>query len=81
MDAPVRATPEFKVRDRQRLWLFLHFTVMVLGLGGAAFLNRMLTPNVFWVTWVAIAWGAIFLVHVVIFALVTVASLGMHNPT
>ena len=75
MDAPPRETPEFRKRGDHRLWLAAHFVALVFGLGGAAILNRVLSPEKFWVQWVAIAWGTVFVVHLVIFARATLATL------
>jgi hypothetical protein len=73
--------PELRIRNVQRFWLITHFVAFVLGMGIAVLLNRTLTPHVFWVPWLGLAWGLVFLVHVIVFAVVTLATLGQHNPT
>ncbi len=76
MDAADTKTPEFRARDAHRGWLIGHFVAIVLGLGVAVGVNRALTPQTFWVQWLALAWGAAFAVHLAFFARATLATLG-----
>lgn len=56
--------------------LTIHALVMITGLFACALLNRMRSPDHFWVQWVALAWGAVFLVHLWIFSRSTLATMG-----
>ena len=49
---------------------------MISGLLACAFLNRRFSPDRFWVQWVALGWGALFLVHLAIFSRGTLATMG-----
>jgi hypothetical protein len=71
--SPSRA---FRTRDAHRRWLTLHFVAFLGGMIGAFFANRSLTPDVFWVQWVALGWGALLAVHGVWFARSTLATMG-----
>jgi hypothetical protein len=64
------------VRDAHRTWLTTHFFVAVVGLGVAFVLNRFVTPERFWAGWVALGWGALFLVHLGVFARATLSTMG-----
>lgn len=66
----------FLAREQHRMALTLHALVMIAGLVACAAINRMKTPDRFWVHWVALAWGAIFLVHLAIFSRGTLATMG-----
>jgi len=66
----------FLVRENHRVLLTIHALVMVSGLLACALLNRRLSPERLWVQWVAIAWGAVFAVHLWIFARGTLATMG-----
>lgn len=66
----------FVTRDTHRKWLTLHFMVMAAGLATAFLANRFVTPQYFWAHWLAIAWGVIFGVHLVIFSRVTLHTMG-----
>lgn len=65
-----------RVRDAHRTWLTLHFALACAGLVVAFLANRFLTPETFWVQWVALGWGALFAIHLAIFARSTLATMG-----
>src|SRR5207248_2954893 len=46
------------------------------GLLACAIANRMLTPDRFWVQWIALAWGGLFAVHLWVFSRSTLATMG-----
>ncbi len=48
---------------------------MITGLLACALLNRLYTPERFWVQWVALAWGALFLLHLALFSRGTLATM------
>ena len=56
--------------------LTVHALLMIFGLTACALANRMLSPGHFWVQWVALAWGALFLVHLGFFSRDTLATMG-----
>jgi hypothetical protein len=66
----------FLAREQHRVLLTVHALVMISGLLACAFLNRRYSPDRFWVHWVALAWGALFLVHLAIFSRGTLATMG-----
>ena len=66
----------FLAREQHRVLLTVHALVMISGLLACAFVNRRLSPDRFWVQWVALAWGALFLVHLAIFSRGTLATMG-----
>jgi hypothetical protein len=66
----------FLAREQQRVLLTVHALVMITGLLACAFVNRRFSPDRFWVQWVALAWGALFLVHLGIFSRGTLATMG-----
>jgi hypothetical protein len=66
----------FLAREQHRVALTLHALVMIAGLLACAVINRMKTPDRFWVQYVAIAWGTLFLVHLAIFSRGTLATMG-----
>ena len=66
----------FLAREHHRAALTLHAFAMIAGLLACAAVNRMRTPQHFWVQWVALAWGALFLVHLVMFSRGTLATMG-----
>jgi hypothetical protein len=66
----------FVERERHRVLLTLHALAMITGLLACAVVNRMKTPDRFWVQWVALAWGALFAVHLVLFSRGTLATMG-----
>ena len=49
---------------------------MISGLLLCALLNRRYSPDRFWVQWVALLWGALFLVHLWWFSRGTLATMG-----
>ena len=65
-----------RIRDRARRGLARHFYLMMLGIVAAFAVNRFTTPERFWAHWVAIAWGAVFLVHLGRFSRTTMATMG-----
>jgi hypothetical protein len=71
--APSRA---FRTRDHARRWLTLHFVAFLGGMIGAFFANRTLTPETFWMQWVALGWGLLLAAHGVHFARATLATMG-----
>ena len=48
-------TKNFIAREQHRVLLTIHALVMISGLLACAFVNRRLTPDRFWVQWVASA--------------------------
>lgn len=66
----------FIAREQHRALLTAHALLMISGLLICAVLNRRLSPERFWVQWVAIAWGALFLAHLVSFSRGTLATMG-----
>ena len=65
-----------KVRDLHRTLLTLHFFALALGLVAAFAANRFLTPDRFWAQWIALGWGALFLLHLGLFSRATLATMG-----
>jgi hypothetical protein len=78
--ARTKPSPGFLAREHHRAALTLHALVMIAGLLACALINRMKTPDRFWVQWVALAWGALFLVHLAIFSRGTLATMGGRGP-
>ena len=72
-----RKTPSkgFLAREHHRVALTLHAFAMISGLLACAVVNRMRTPDRFWVQWVALAWGVVFLVHLAVFSRGTLATM------
>ncbi len=66
----------FRIREQHRVLLTIHALVMIFGLLVCAFVNRRLSPDRFWVQWVALAWGLLFLAHLVVFSKGTMATMG-----
>jgi hypothetical protein len=66
----------FLVRENHRVLLTAHALAMISGLLACAFVNRRLSPDHFWVQWVALAWGAVFLAHLFVFSRGTLATMG-----
>jgi MFS-type transporter involved in bile tolerance (Atg22 family) len=66
----------FLARERQRVLLTTHALLMISGLLACALINRRLSPERFWVQWVALAWGALFLAHLWAFSRSTLATMG-----
>jgi ABC-type Fe3+-siderophore transport system permease subunit len=66
----------FLVREHHRALLTLHALAMICGLSLCAVLNRRFSPGHFWVQWVALAWGALFVVHLWVFSRDTLATMG-----
>jgi hypothetical protein len=66
----------FATRERHRVALTAHAFLMIAGLLACAIANRMLSPDRFWVQWVALAWGAAFAVHLWVFSRSTLATMG-----
>ncbi len=71
-----RPTKGFETREVHRMALVLHALVMISGLLLLALVNRMRTPDVLWVQWAALGWGAAFAVHLWIFSRGTLATMG-----
>lgn len=66
----------FLTRDRHRHWLTGHFLALVFGLGALFVANRFWTPERMWAPWVALVWGAVFTLHLLVFARATLATMG-----
>lgn len=66
----------FLAREQHRVLLTTHALAMISGLLVCALLNRRFSPDRFWVQWVALAWGALFLVHLWFFSRGTLATMG-----
>ncbi len=65
-----------RTRDAERRWLKLHFLLFLVGMVAAFWLNRNLTPDFFWVQWVALTWGIALTIHGVHFARSTISTMG-----
>ena len=74
--ARTKPSQGFVAREQHRVALTLHAFAMIAGLLGCAVVNRMATPGRLWVQWVALVWGAFFLVHLAIFSRGTLATMG-----
>jgi len=66
----------FATREIHRRALNTHLALMLVGLAVVFFANRALSPDHFWAHWVALAWAAVFVVHLAIFAKGTLATMG-----
>ena len=66
----------FLAREQHRVLLTIHALVMIFGLLACAVINRRYSPDRFWVQWVALAWGALFLAHLAVFSRGTLATMG-----
>jgi hypothetical protein len=66
----------FRVREQHRTLLTAHALVMISALLLCALANRRYSPDRFWVQWVALGWGALFLVHLWWFSRGTLATMG-----
>ena len=66
----------FLARESQRVLLTVHALVMISGLLACAMLNRLYSPERFWVQWLALVWAAIFLAHLAVFSRGTLATMG-----
>ncbi len=66
----------FLAREQHRVLLTLHALVMIFGLLVCALLNRHFSPDRFWMHWVALGWGALFLAHLAVFSRGTLATMG-----
>ena len=73
-------TKGFVAREHHRVLLTVHALVMITGLLACAFVNRVYSPERFWVQWVALLWAAVFLVHFAIFSRETIATMGGRRP-
>jgi hypothetical protein len=63
-------------REQHRVLLTAHALAMIAGLLACAFANRLYSPDRFWVQWVALGWGALFLAHLALFSRDTLATMG-----
>jgi len=70
------ANKAFRQRDFHRRMLTIHVTVMVVVVLAAFAVNRFATPDDFWAHWVAVAWAPLLLIHGVVFARSTLATMG-----
>jgi hypothetical protein len=61
--------------------VLIHLVVMVAGIALATLANREWMPSHAWARWLGIAWGIVFLAHLVYAGVLGLASLGGHNPT
>ena len=69
-------TKGFVAREQHRVLLTVHALLMITGLGACAFLNRVYSPERFWVQWVALGWAVLFLAHLAVFSRETIATMG-----
>ena len=69
----------FLAREQHRVLLTVHALVMITGLLACALLNRVYSPDRFWVQWVALVWGALFLAHLAVFSRDTLATMGRRS--
>ena len=74
--ARTKPSKGFLAREHQRTLLTLHAFAMIAGLLACAVVNRMLTPDRFWVQWVALAWAGLFTAHLALFSKSTLATMG-----
>lgn len=66
----------FLAREQHRVLLTIHALLMIFGLLISAVVNRRFSPDLFWVQWVALGWGVVFLGHLAIFSRGTLATMG-----
>jgi hypothetical protein len=66
----------FLAREQHRVLLTVHALLMITGLLACALANRVYSPDRFWVQWVALGWGALFLGHLALFSRGTLATMG-----
>jgi hypothetical protein len=66
----------FMVREQHRTLLTAHALLMITGLLGCALVNRRYFPDRFWVQWVGLAWGGLFIAHLWWFSRGTLATMG-----
>ena len=66
----------FLAREQHRVLLTIHALLMIFGLLACAVVNRRFSPERFWVHWVALGWGVVFLVHLAVFSRGTLATMG-----
>ena len=73
-----RAKPSkgFLAREHHRVLLTIHALLMIFGLLVCSVVNRRFSPDRFWVQWVALGWGALFLAHLAVFSRGTLATMG-----
>ena len=76
MPGRTRPAKGFATRERHRVALTAHAFLMIAGLLACALANRMLTPDRFWVQWIALPWGAAFGFHLWVFSRSTLATMG-----
>ena len=76
MPGRTRPAKGFATRERHRVALTAHAFLMIAGLLACAVANRMLSPERFWVQWIALAWGAAFAFHLWVFSRGTLATMG-----
>ena len=74
--ARTKPSKGFVAREHHRAALTLHAFAMIAGLLACAAVNRLKTPQHFWVQWVALVWGALFVAHLMIFSRGTLATMG-----
>ena len=74
--ARTKPTKAFLAREQHRVLLTVHALVMIFGLLVCAFLNRRLSPDRFWVQYVAAGWALLFLAHLALFSRGTLATMG-----
>ncbi len=73
-----RAEPSraFQTRDFHRRALTIHFVVWMAVLVASFFVNRMFSPEVFWIHWVGFVALFALGVHGAVFARSTLATMG-----
>jgi hypothetical protein len=71
-----RPSKSFETREAHRMALVLHALAMIFGLALCAWQNRVRSPDVLWVQWVALGWGIVFLGHLWLFSRGTLATMG-----
>ncbi|MFL5309353.1 MAG: hypothetical protein ACJ79H_02755 [Myxococcales bacterium] len=76
-----RPSRNFLAREQHRVLLTIHALLMISGLLGCALLNRRFSPDRLWVQWIALGWGALFVVHLWIFSRGTLATMGGRRPS
>lgn len=69
-------TKAFLAREQQRVLLTVHALVMISGLLVCALVNRRISPDRFWVQYVALGWAVLFVLHLASFSRGTLATMG-----
>ena len=71
------ANKAFRRRDYHRRMLTAHVTIIVAVVLGLFAVNRFASPEYLWAHWVAVAWMPLLLIHGVVFARSTLATMSI----